>query len=82
MMGKCLKILTRKSGFFLFVSAMKNPSRIQKHPHQEDKTGRPLYASRTKMNFSTNDPRTEIDKDIPEEQRKLKLVRIRSGKQK
>ncbi|HEY5919818.1 MAG TPA: hypothetical protein VIU13_20505 [Chryseolinea sp.] len=57
---------------------MKSPSRLQQHPHQEDKTGRPSYASRTKINYSTNDPRTNDD-TAPKERQK-KFIRIRSKK--
>jgi hypothetical protein len=32
----------------------KGISSIQHHPNQEDKTGRPTYASSTKVNSSTN----------------------------
>ena len=32
----------------------KGISSIQQHPNQEDKTGRPTYASSTKLNSSTN----------------------------
>ena len=80
MMGKFRKILTRKSGFFISI-AMKTSSRIQKHPQQEDKTGRPSYASTTKVNFSTTDPRTNTVNDTPVG-RKVKSIRIRSRKEK
>jgi len=38
---------------------MKNTSRIQHHPNQEDKTGKPRYASATRLNYSVNDSREE-----------------------
>jgi hypothetical protein len=38
---------------------MKKASRIQHHPNQEDKTGRPRYASTTRINYSVNDSREE-----------------------
>jgi hypothetical protein len=44
---------------FLYHTNMKNASRIQHHPNQEDKTGRPLYASVTRLNYSVNDSREE-----------------------
>ncbi len=66
---------------FLFKSILMTPSRIQKHPRQEDKTGRPSYASTTKVNFSTTDPRTNNEGSSPKG-RKIKFIRIRSRKQK
>jgi hypothetical protein len=38
---------------------MKNASRIQHHPNQEDKSGQPRYASTTALNSSVIDGREE-----------------------
>jgi len=44
---------------FLYYNNMKNASRIQHHPNQEDKTGRPRYASVTRLNSSVSDTRED-----------------------
>ena len=42
-----------------------NPTHPQDHPNQEDKSGKPVYASATKRNSSTNH-RKEDDVNMPQ----------------
>jgi hypothetical protein len=44
---------------------MKKKSHIQEHPNQEDKRGKAVYGSTTKVNSSTNSP-NERDVNMPE----------------
>lgn len=44
---------------------MKNKTRTQIHPNQEDKSGKPVYASTTRLNASTNKTK-EDDVNMPQ----------------
>ncbi|MBL0745117.1 hypothetical protein [Chryseolinea lacunae] len=62
---------------------MKNAARIQHHPNQEDKRGFAPYASATRLNYSTNDPREEdIVHEALESERRGGILRKRTKKRK
>jgi len=47
------------------LQALKSPSPHQQHPNQEDKSGKPVYASQTRRNTSTNSAKAD-DVEMPD----------------
>lgn len=45
--------------------------KVQQHPRQESKSGKPTYASPSKVNYSTNEPRLE-EEVLPDVEKKMK----------